>query len=405
MMQYDVIVVGSGLVGSIQGLLLAEAGFTVLLLDSQPKAQLKYLGDQDLNNLPPSLRMSLLTLRSTEILAQFGIDKGLDKRSGLVDKMHIWDANGPGEMNFDSLSIGKNCLGKLVENDFLQELLDQKIYLHQNIKVIRSCKISSIVKLVNHTEINLFLSNQEAGIYTCNLLIGADGANSWLRDYFNFACDTEPYNHSALVTNVYTKQVTDSTAYQLFLPTGPIAFLPWMNWQDKHTFSIVWSQPEQDAEHWQDCDKQLFIDKLNALTANKFNLIDCDTRVSFPLIKRHVGQYYNNGCVLIGDAAHTIHPLAGQGLNLGIYDAEVLAQTLIFARDKKYKLDSEFVLKKYDLARRGHNQLILNLMSFFKNIYSSDHTSVKLFRNLGMNLIDNVGLLKKKIARQAAGYF
>ena len=406
MMQYDVTIVGAGLVGSIQSLLLANAGFNVLLIDALPQRNVEYNLDT-----PPDLRMSLITLRSEEILAELGITDQLAVRCGIACKMHIWDANGPGELNIDSLSIGKNYLGKLIENNFLQQLLNQKINNHHNITQVRPCQIKSITKISNNFELivdkinNSNNCNQELGRYQSKLIIGADGANSWLRSYLKFDCDLESYQQSALITTVYTKQDTNNTAYQQFLPAGPIAFLPWMRWQDKNIFSIVWSQDSKDVDYWLRCEKNKFIDKLNSLSGNQLQIIDCDNRAAFPLIMRHVNKYSHDGCVLIGDAAHTIHPLAGQGLNLGIYDAYALTQTLIWAKSRDYLLNSNHVLNKYELARRGHNQLILNLMDFFKNIYGSDSRGLSLLRNLGMNIIDNVGVIKKAICRQAAGFY
>lgn len=393
--KYDIAIVGAGLVGSIQALMLAEVGFNILLLDA---AVPNYL----LPDLQPDLRMSAITLKSEEILAECNIIDKLGDRFGSIKNIHVWDANGPGEITFESMAIGKNYMGKLVENNFLHSIVINQLDNKKNITIIRPYIINHIIHSEDGLKISGADNKSECKVYNCKIIIGADGANSWLREFLDFKIDTEDYQHSALITTVHTEQPHNNTAYQQFLPSGPIAFLPW---RDQHTCSIVWSQPPVDAQYWLNTGSELFNAKLTNYIFSKLGkVLTSDKRVVFPLVMRHVSNYYKNNCILIGDAAHTVHPLAGQGLNLGIYDAKALADVLIWARNKNYKLNSDFVLKKYELQRRGHNQQIINLMNFFKNIYSIENTGIKLLRNLGMNFIDHTGFIKKAITRQAAGY-
>lgn len=393
--KYEIVVVGAGIVGGVQSLLLAQAGFKVLLLDATKKTESNFF--DKLNNLnhtlPPDVRMSAVTLRAEEILNQTGVLDNVSNRFGLVKNIHVWDSSGPGEVTFEALSIGKNYLCKLIENNLLQEAINHNLLNYPNVTIIRPSQISSI----ENNEIR-----ENGHIYAFDLLIGSDGAHSWVRNHLNFACDSQSYNHNALVTTVYTNNTHNNTAYQQFLETGVIAFLPW---RQENAYSIVWSQSPEDADYWLNCDKAVFIEKINSYIPKKTGqIINCDSRFAFPLTMRHVKNYYKDSCVLVGDAAHTIHPLAGQGLNLGIYDAYALANALIWGKNNQYSLDSPCVLKKYELNRRGHNQAMLDLMGVFKKLYSHPNTAVKMFRNLGMNMLDLLPQFKKIITRQAAGY-
>ncbi|MBP9721845.1 MAG: FAD-dependent monooxygenase [Gammaproteobacteria bacterium] len=394
--KFDIAIIGSGIIGSLQALLLAQSGFDVLLLDAAKSSSEKYFNNNINLDLPPDLRMSAVTLRSEEILEQVGIIKKLQNRYGLIKNIHIWEENGPGALTFEAVSIGKNYLSKLIENNLLQEAINQSIESCNNITVIRPCIIHNIIK----NNINI-----DNNIYQAELIIGADGGNSWVRDYFKFNTDIKNYDHSAIITTVYTSTPHNNTAYQQFLQDGPIAFLPFLTQNNQNISSIVWSQSPNNSKYWLRCEKQVFLDKLTSFISGKLGqVLDCDERLDFPLICRHSENYYKENCVLIGDAAHTIHPLAGQGLNLGIYDAAALTEVLIWAKENNYNLNNEYVLKKYDLRRRGHNQLVMNLMDFFKKLYSYESTGIQLLRNLGMNFIDQSNFLKKTIARQAAGY-
>ena len=400
---YDVAIIGAGLVGSIQALMLAKQNFNVLLLDVTTQSVVKYLSSDDKVNmlLPPDLRMSAITLKNQRLLHELDIWTALEARFGLMQQAHIWDDNGPGEITFDSLKIGENNLAAIVENNLLLEIITNKIEKNTNISVLRPCQIKAIDKLPNNKSEIILEHNNRVSNYAVSLIVGADGAQSWVRNYFKFSIEQADYNHTALVTNIYTEKPHHNIAYQVFLSEGPLALLPWY---ERNCCSIVWSQSKAQAEYLQQCNTETFLYELSRNTNYKLgNIIDCQQRVTFPLKMLHVREYYKKGVVLIGDAAHSIHPLAGQGLNLGIYDAYELTQTLAWAQRKNYSISHDSVLKKFQLRRKGHNQQVIDLMSAFKNIYSSDAQLPSLIRNLGMNVLDNTSFIKKRIMLYAAG--
>jgi 2-octaprenylphenol hydroxylase len=398
---YDIAIVGAGLVGSIQALLLAQQGFNILLLDVFAEPQQKYLNaDHSMNlHLPPDLRMSAITLKSEDILTELGVWDLIKLRSGVMQKTEAWEEQGSAEIIFDSLRIGKNHLSTIVENNLLHELINAQLKSTKNVVIKRPCTILDIQHKANNLHDILTQDNN----YSVKLIIGADGANSWVRKYFNFDCTVKDYNHTALVTNIYTEKPHDNIAYQKFLKTGPLAFLPWMH---PYCSSIVWSQNKEQADYWQNCSEIEFHKGLEEHCNTRLGKITASlSRVSYPLIMRHVKQYYKSGVVLIGDAAHTIHPLAGQGLNLGIYDAYELTNILIMAKQRNYNINHDQILHKYQLKRRGHNQQMLNTMQFFKDIYASDYQSINLIRSIGINALNNIDFIKKKIMNFAAGQY
>lgn len=421
--KYDIAIIGSGLVGAIQSLLLAQKGFKILLLDKSDNIKHKYLDsngkliqDNLLDNI--DLRVSAITLKSEEILDSLNLDLNildvLNLRSGLMSQIYAWDDNGPNNIEFNSNLIAKDYLARVVENSLLLEILIYNIKLNNNIYLINNFDIKNIVSLNNKSIISgsLISEKLESSLeYNTDLIIGADGANSWVRNYFDFDLDISSYNNHALVTNVITEKPHNNIAYQKFFSTGPIAFLPIFNnlsnnsGDDYSISSIVWSTSEFEAKKLLKLSEQEFNNLIAELFDYKLGKITSSGKKAvFPLFKRHVKNYYKNNIILIGDAAHTVHPLAGQGLNMGIYDAACLAEVLFNAKNNNLNINNSRVLKQYELKRYGHNQQLLYLMDFFKNSFSSEKISVQLIRNLGMGLINNFDFAKKQICLHAAGY-
>ncbi len=408
--KYDVVIVGAGLVGSICALLLARSNFKILLLDSNPPL-LKQFGPDEMSILKPELRMSAITLKSQDILEEINVWQSLQCRLGLMQKVVAWEEQGTAEIILDCQLIGKTRLATIIENNYLLQVVNTKVKESENIFVLRPCKINNIFtnKNTNVSEIEVIdaqFSVDNKIRFFADLIVGADGASSWIRDYFNFDIQTENYNHTALVTNVRTLKNHNNIAYQKFLREGPLAFLPWAK---PNICSIVWSQSEHQARLMQNCSEAEFSLALEKAIDGKLGkIVELDKRITFPLVSRHVNNYYKSGVVLVGDAAHTIHPLAGQGLNLGIYDAYELSKIVETAKKNNKSINSDSTLNKYQLVRKGHNQQLLNLMSILKEVYNYDNQNnkpISLLRNLGVTLTNNISFIKKQITRFAAGYY
>ncbi len=398
---YDITIVGAGIAGCLSALLLANTKLNnniklkILLLDKKIP-DVSNLNFDDVNKYQS--RVVALNLTSKKILSQIGVWELFEKiRLGNIRKISVSEANGPQKIEFDGYASGYENLAYVVENDFIQKKLQERIKEYKNIEI----EEVNIKQVINNSEKVQILS-EDNQIINSKLIIAADGANSYLRKYFNIDVDINDYNHTALVVNIHTNKSHNNIARQKFLKSGPIALLPL---GDSNNISIVWSNTKENADFLLNCSQNDFIEKLQE--AFNFKIGDKVTltskRLAFPLCERHAKDYYFNRVVLLGDAAHTIHPLAGQGLNLGILDAKVLTDEIINAVNNKTDFGIQDVLLRYQSKRRGHNQMMIYAMRFFKNIYGSQNTAVSILRNMGIGICNQSNFIKDKIMRLAVG--
>ena len=388
---YDVIILGSGMVGTALACALGETNLRIAILDrKKPDISWPFNGYD--------LRVSALTNASQQILTHIGAWQSMaDKRITPFTDMHVWDATGDGEITFHSADIGAHCLGHIVENKITLNALFARMDTFDNIDYIEPVTTQSLEINKDFAELTL----EDGRIFQSQLIVGADGANSWLRNVNGIQISTRDYSQKGLVTTVKTENNHNNCARQRFLPTGPLAFLPL---PDGHC-SIVWSTASDDADRLVKLHEEAFITELqNALGETELgNIKSISFRGAFPLIKRHTTEYCRNRMALVGDAAHTIHPLAGQGVNLGFLDIATLAEEVIQAHKKKRDIGSLQVLRKYERRRKGDNALMMGSMDGFHALFSNDNQALSFVRNMGINLTNNVVPLKSRIIAHAMG--
>ena len=236
------------------------------------------------------------------------------------------------------------------------------------------------------------------------LLVAADGANSAVRQQFDFPTREWDYGHSAIVTTVQTEQVNQQTAWQRFMPTGPLALLPLDKGGDRHYCSLVWSQESEEAERLMALDDAEFCRELSFASEHCLGQIKAtDRRFSIPLRQRHATDYVVERVALLGDSAHTIHPLAGQGVNLGFGDVAALVETLTTAAERGNDLGSLLTLNKYQRQRKPENLAMMATMEGFKRLFAADNLAVRLLRNIGLILVDKFKPVKYEIIMQVMG--
>jgi len=343
------------------------------------------------------LRVSAITRASQTILASLGAWQKIESmRTSPFRDMHVWDSTGNGSIHFDSAEIGESCLGHIIENSVIQTALYDACQRQDNIHWHWPASPETL-SVDNHCA-RLTLSDKT--LLEAPLIVGADGGNSWVRNVTGIKIKTHDYHQTAIVATVKTERSHEETAWQRFLPTGPLAFLP----LSVNQCSIVWSTTPQHADHLLAMDDDAFCRELAKSFDHRLGyIIETSSRRKFPLRSQHAEHYVKQRLALIGDAAHTIHPLAGQGVNLGFADAASLAEIIIATQKKKRDIGSLLSLRPYERWRRGENLAMLTVMTGFKNLFGNEIPAVKTIRNLGLNITDSLTPLKNLIVRHAMG--
>ena len=310
--------------------------------------------------------------------------------------MHVWDAVGDGEIHFDSADIGEADLGHIIENRVIIKGLHTALAEQETVTPFWPATATQLQCDPRQASLTL----DDGKTLTAKVLVGADGANSWVRREAGISVTGWDYDQTALVTWVRPQQDHRETAWQRFLPTGPLAFLP----LNDGYCSIVWSTSPEHARLLQDMDADRFATELQAAFENTLGPIEqVGPRATFPLRSFETRHYVLPRLALVGDAAHTIHPLAGQGVNLGLADVRSLTEVLAEARTRHRDIGSHSVLRRYERWRRADNRGMLLAMDGFKRLFSTDQPVLAWLRDAGLNFTDRCTPLKNFIMRQALG--
>jgi 2-octaprenylphenol hydroxylase len=385
---YDVVVVGGGMVGSLLACALGDSALKVAVIEPRPAPEPQG-GDFD-------LRVSALTLATRTMLAKVGAWEGvLRRRSAPVRAMRVWQAGGPGEIEFDAAEIGEPYLAYIVENSVivaaLRERLDQFTNVHVVDGAVADLGFGELAELtlVDDRRLN------------ARIVVGADGADSAVRRGLHVPLRSVDMKQQGIVATVHTALTHDDTARQVFLSTGPLAFLPL---PDSHACSIVWSVDNARAEALLALDDAAFLAELaNAFGTPLGAIRSVSRRAAFPLALSHADRYVRERVALIGDAAHTVHPLAGQGVNLGFLDAAALAEVLLAAVRERRDIGAMHVLRRYERWRKGDNLTMIAATGGFKYLFGNDWRLVTGLRGAGLSLTNRMTPVKKLIMRRASG--
>lgn len=394
-MQADLIIVGAGMVGSTLALALKDSGLRILLLDGGSLAVTPFDPAA-----PFEPRVSALSEASRRILQRLGAWDGIvARRAAPYRAMQVWDGSGTGQIHFCAASVHAEVLGHIVENRVVQDALldclqDSGIELLAGARLeqLRRSGAGWLLQLVDGRELR------------APLLVAADGANSAVRRLAGCATREWDYLHHAIVTSVRCAQEHQATAWQRFTDDGPLAFLPLERDGDRHWCSIVWSCTPGEAARLMALDDGAFAAELGRAFEQRLGtVLEVDPRLCIPLRQRHAKRYVEAGLALIGDAAHVIHPLAGQGVNLGFLDAATLAEVLLHARARGENPADRRVLGRFERRRMPHNLAMMAAMESFERLFQADPLPLRWLRNAGLRLMDGHHEAKGLFVRQALG--
>lgn len=378
------------MVGAALALALAQREFAVVLIEARPPPL-------DWDDGSYDLRVSAITRASQQLFENLGVWSAIIKdRATPYQHMHVWDQAGLGEIHFDAADLAEPNLGHIIENRVLVRALWQAL-AGTDVKQAAPAAIRSQQTTAHGVVVTL----DDGSTVQAGLLVGADGARSQVRDAAGIACRVEDYLQTAVVATVRAEAGNQSTAWQRFMVDGPLALLP----IQRDLFSIVWSTTPDEAGHLTTLAVEDFDAELTAMSEARLGQLSLlGERAAFPLRLQHAEQYVTPGIALVGDAAHVIHPLAGQGVNLGLLDVGALVDALVAGRQASRPLGALRTLRPYERARRGHNTATQLAMDGFKHLFGSQAPGVSVLRNLGLGVAGRIGPLRRRFERIALGH-
>lgn len=377
------------MVGAAAACSMGGSSLKVAVIESSPPPP--FAPDQ-----PHDLRVSALSIASQKILATVGAWEGvINRRFCPFRRMRVWETTGDTEFCSDDIDYPE--LGYIVENRITQLALLDRLLEFDNVELISPVNINKINYAVGKaSEVEL----EDGRILSSKVLVAADGGQSKVRQTVGLGVTSWDYKQHALVIYIETAYGQQDITWQRFLPSGPQAFLPLSG----NYGSIVWYNSPDEVNRL----KALSLETLKVELVSAFP--DCLGEVnrvlavaSFPLKRQHAQNYVKPGVVLIGDAAHMINPLAGQGVNIGLLDAAALGEVLIDAAKKDLDIGGLTVLKRYEKLRRNENLKMMTVMDIFYRVFSNEVLPVKFIRNLGLGLAERILPAKNKVMRNAMG--
>lgn len=387
--EFDIVIVGGGMVGATVACSLGGSDLKVAVVE-------KMLPEEFVAGQSHDLRVSALSTASKNILETIGVWQGvLNRRFCPFRRMRVWETTGDTEFNSDDI----NCpeLGFIVENRIIQLALLERLAEFDNIELIAP----SCTKKINYSTLGRPNLELDDGIkLQAKVLVAADGGNSRVRQAVSLGVTSWDYSQHALVISIETDYTQQDITWQRFVPSGPQAFLPLSG----HYASLVWYNSPDEIRRLKTLSSQDLIEELSTAFPKCLGKVKQILGLaSFPLKRQHARQYVKRGAALVGDAAHIINPLAGQGVNIGLLDAAALSEVLVEAVLKGEDIADIDVLNRYETMRRNENLKMMSAMDVFYRVFSNDMLAVKFFRNMGLGLAERILPAKIKVMRIAMG--
>jgi len=397
---HDIVIIGAGIAGGALAVALSGAGLSLALVEAQsaepPQLPLGR-GLQDFDN-----RVSALTPRSRALLERLGAwDAIADYRYCPYLHMTVWDAEGTGRVEFDRAEVDAPELGYIVENRAIVGALLERIGNAGDIALFSPERLKSCTRLATG---RMSVELEGGRELETGLVVAADGALSRVREMMGFRTREWDYGHRAVVATVAVEKPHEATAWQRFLPSGPLALLPLPGSDTDNYCSIVWSLRDDLVDEVMALADRAFCAELERACESRLGaVLGASRRFAFPLRQRHAVDYVQPGVALVADAAHTIHPLAGQGINLGLLDVDALAREVLRGHRAGVGPGHPALLRRYQRQRKGENLLMMSAMDGFKRLFEQRSPPLRWMRNTGMRAVDQLPPLKQRLMRHAMG--
>lgn len=383
MKEYDFAIVGGGMVGAAAAIGLAKLGYLVAIIEHKEPSPYD-------NKQPMDIRVSAISQSSVDLLEKLGAWESIkEMRVCPYKRLETWE-HPECRTRFHSDALNMDQLGFIVENRLIQLGLWQTFSCYDNLNVITPTKITDLEFFSDHNELTL----ENGDKIKAKWVLGADGANSYVRQKTNIGITAWDYRQHCMLINIETEQPQQDITWQWFTPSGPRSFLPLQG----NKGSLVWYDSPKRIKQLCAMNSTQLENKIKAYFPKELGEFTVEQYGSFPLTRRHAQKYVAHHCVLLGDAAHTINPLAGQGVNLGFKDIKVLLEEV-----EKKGLNTDRAFKMYESRRKIDNLAMQSSMDLFYTLFSNSLPPVKLLRNIGLKLADSSGKLKTQALKYALG--
>ncbi|MDH4041023.1 MAG: UbiH/UbiF/VisC/COQ6 family ubiquinone biosynthesis hydroxylase [Gammaproteobacteria bacterium] len=398
---FDVAIIGAGIAGSALAKALSGRGLAIALVEAQSLAPSQLPAELDLEHFDP--RVSAITPRSKSLLEDLGAWQSIAAyRQCAYRHMTVWDAEGTGGIEFDCADVNAPALGHIVENRAIVSALLEQVAGSADIVAYSNARLQDCSRVDAGAGMRVQL--EDGAVLEADLLVAADGALSRVREMMGFSTREWDYGHRAIVTTVQVERSHQDTCWQRFLTSGPLAFLPLPGEDGRNYCSIVWSLRDDLVDDLLALDERAFCTELErAFEGSLGAVLHCAPRFAFPLRQRHAIDYVQAGVALVADAAHTIHPLAGQGINLGLQDVAVLAEEVLAGHARGVSPGRLELLRRYQRRRKGENLLMMAAMDGFKALFEQQALPLRWLRNAGMRGVGQMGPIKQQLIRRAMG--